>query len=94
VAAGAGVGGAANKRVDTPLLAAVGVGKMQLAEMLVSKGANVEAVRMDGAGLVSLAIVSQQAALLNLALTCSPKRLEHHDAMSASELAVAFSGPG
>jgi hypothetical protein len=93
VVAGAGVGGAANKRGDTPLLAAVGVGKLQLAEMLVSKGANVEAVRMDGAGLVSLTIVWQQAALLNLALTCSPKRLEHHDAMSASELTVAFLDP-
>jgi hypothetical protein len=61
--------------------------------MLVSKGANVEAVRMDGAGLLSLAIVSQQAELLNLALTCSPKRLEHQDAMSASDLAWAFLDP-
>jgi hypothetical protein len=92
VVAGAGVS-AANKRGDTPLLAAVGAGKLELAEMLVSKGANVEAVKMDGAGLLSLAIVSQQAELLNLALTCSPKRLEHQDAMSASELAWAFLDP-
>ena len=90
VCAGASVS-AANKRGDTPLLAAVGEGNLELAEMLVSKGANVEAVRMDGAGLLSLAIVSQQAELLNLALTCSSKRLEHQDAMSASELAGAFS---
>ncbi len=41
---------AANERGDTSLLAAVGAGKLELAEMLFSKGANVEAVRMDGAG--------------------------------------------
>jgi hypothetical protein len=51
--------------------------------MLFIKGANVEAVRMDGAGLLSLTIVSKQAELLNLALTCSPKRLEHQVGMSA-----------
>jgi hypothetical protein len=90
--AGAGVS-AANNRGDTPLLAAVGAGQLELAEMLVRKGANVEAVRNDGAGLLSLAIVSQQTELLNLALTCSPKRLEQQDAMSASELAVAFLDP-
>jgi ankyrin repeat protein len=92
VVAGAGVS-AANKRRDTPLLAAVEVGKLELAKMLVSKGANVEAVRMDGAGLLSLALVSQQAELLNLALTCSPRRLEHQDVMSVSELAAAFLHP-
>jgi hypothetical protein len=63
-----------NEYIDTPLLAAVGAGKLELAEMLVSKGVNVEAVSMDGAGLLSLAIVSQQAELLNLALTSSPIR--------------------
>jgi hypothetical protein len=92
VCAGAGVR-AANERGDTPLLAAVGAGKLELAEMLVSKGANLEAVRKDGAGLLSLAIVSQQAQLLNLALSCSSKRLEHQDAMSATELAAAFFDP-
>jgi hypothetical protein len=92
VCAGAGVS-AANKRGDTPLLSAVGAGKLELAEMLVSKGANVKAVRQDGAGLLSLAIVSQQTELLKFALICSPKTLEHHDAMSASELAVAFLDP-
>jgi hypothetical protein len=61
--------------------------------MLFIKGANVEAVRMDGAGLLSLAIVSQQAELLNLPLTCSPKRLEHQHVISASELAGAFLDP-
>jgi hypothetical protein len=40
-----------------------------------------------------LAIVSQQAVLLNLALTCSPKRLEHQVGMSASELVWAFLDP-
>jgi hypothetical protein len=92
VCAGAGVS-AAKERGDTPLLAAVGAGKLALAEMLVSKGANVEAVRMDGAGLLSLAIVSQRPEILKFALICSPKTLEHHDAMSASELAAAFSDP-
>ena len=92
VVAGAGVS-AANKRGDTPLLAAVGAGKLALAEMLVSKGANVEAGREDGAGLLSLAIVSQQPEMLKFALMCSPKTLEHHDAMSASELAAAFLDP-
>jgi hypothetical protein len=92
VCAGADVS-AENDRGDTPLLAAVGAGKVELAEMLVSKRANVEAVRTDGAGLLSLAIVSQQPEMLKLALTCSPKRLEHQDAMSASELAGAFFDP-
>jgi hypothetical protein len=92
VSAGAGVS-SSNERDDTPLLAAVGAGNFELAEMLVSKGANVEAVRMDGAGLLSLALVSQQAELLNLALTCSPTRLELQDVMSASELAGAFFDP-
>jgi len=92
VVAGAGVS-AANERGDTPLLAAVGAGKLELAEMLVSKGANVEAVREDGAGLLSLAIVSQQPEMLKFALMCSPKTLEHHDGMSAPELAGAFLDP-
>ena len=51
--------------------------------MLVSKGANVETVRTE----------VQDYELLNLALTCSPKTLEHQDAMFASELAGAFFGP-
>jgi hypothetical protein len=92
VVAGAGVS-AANEQGDTPLLAAVGAGKLELAEMLVSKGANVEAVRTDGAGLLSCAIISQQPEMLKFALICSPKTLEHHDAMSASELAAAFFDP-
>ena len=41
----------------------------------------------------SLAIVSQQAEMLKFALMCSPKTLEHHDGMSAPELAVAFLDP-
>jgi hypothetical protein len=92
VVAGAGVS-AANYQGDTPLLAAVGAGKLEFAEMLVSKGANVQAVRIDGAGLLSLAIVSQQPEMLKFALICSPKTLEHHDAMSASELAATFLDP-
>ncbi len=40
-----------------------------------------------------MAIVSPQTELLNFALTCSPKRLEHEDAMSASDLAGAFLDP-
>jgi hypothetical protein len=47
VVAGAGVS-AANKRGDTPLLAAVGAGKLGLAEMLISKGANVNAANGRG----------------------------------------------
>jgi hypothetical protein len=53
----------------------------------------VEAVRMDGAGLLSLAIVSQQPEMLKFALMCSPKTLEYHDGMSAPELAGAFLDP-
>jgi ankyrin repeat protein len=48
-----------NKRGDTPLLVVVESGKLEIAEKLVSKGANVETVRMDGAGLLALVIVSQ-----------------------------------
>ena len=49
VVAGADVS-AANDREDTPLLAAVGAGKVELAEMLVSKGkADVNVINGDGA---------------------------------------------
>jgi hypothetical protein len=71
----------------------VGAGTFELAEMLVSKGANMEAARMHGAGLVSLVIVSQQAELLNLTLTSIPERLQHQNVISASELARAFLDP-
>jgi len=81
---------AANSQKNTPLLAAFGAGKLKLAEMLVSEGANVESVREDGAGILSLAIVSQQAELLKFALARGPKRLAYQDTMSVSEFYKAF----
>jgi ankyrin repeat protein len=93
VGAGADVN-AANDRDDTPLLAAFGAGNVELAEMLVSKGANVKAeayaVREDGAGLLSLAIVSQDAGLLNFARTRGPQRLAHQETMSVCEFDKAL----
>jgi hypothetical protein len=80
----------ANKRDDTPLLAAFGAGKLELAEMLVCNGANVKAVRGDGAGLLSLAIVSQQSEMLKFALTRGPERLPHQDSMSDCDFTKAF----
>ena len=58
--------------------------------MLVSKGANVKAVRRDGAGLVSLAIVLQQSEMLKFALTRGPERLRHQDSMSDCDLTKAL----
>jgi hypothetical protein len=75
-----------------PLMSSVGVGKLELAEMLVSKGANVEAVRKDGETLLSLTIVSKQTERLNFALICDTK-LEHQDAMFSSKLAESFLDP-
>ena len=76
---------------NSPLLLACRFWKFDI--VVVSNGTNVEAVRMDGAGLLSLTIVSQQTELLNLVLTCSPKRLQHQDTMSVSELAAVFLDP-
>jgi hypothetical protein len=89
IAAGAEVN-SANRQDDTPLLASFGAGKLELAEMLVSKGANVKAVRRDGAGLLSLAIVSQQSEMLEFALTRGPERLPHQDSMSDCDFTKAF----
>ncbi len=89
IAAGAEVN-SANRQGDTPLLASFGAGKLELAEKLVSKGANVKAVRGDGAGLVSLAIVSQQSEMLEFALTRGPERLPHQDSMSDCDFTKAF----
>ena len=72
VLVGAGVSDA-NELDDTPLLAAVGEGELELAEMLASKGANVETVREDVAELVCLDIVSQQPEMLKLLSPADPK---------------------
>ena len=89
IAAGAEVN-SANRQGNTPLLAAFGAGKLELAEMLVSNGANVKAVRGDGAGLLSLAIVSQQSEILKFALTRGPERLPHQDSMSDCDFTKAL----
>ena len=57
--------------------------------MLVSKGANVDAVRKDGAGLLSLAIVSQQPEMLKFALACGPEWLPHQDSISDCDFVKA-----
>jgi ankyrin repeat protein len=61
VVAGAGVS-AANYRGDTPLLAAVGAGKFELAEMLVSKAkADVIVINGDDTSALHLVIASDNA---------------------------------
>ncbi len=67
----------AGKGGDTTLLRAVGVDIVEFDEMLVSKGKNVKTVREDGAGLVSLVIVSQQLEMLRFALARCPEILPH-----------------
>jgi hypothetical protein len=69
------------------------VTKLELAEMIIRKGTNMEVVRMDGAGLLSLVIVSQQSDMFNFVFTCSSKRLEHQEVMSETELTTAFLDP-
>jgi len=94
VCAGAGVS-ATNKRGDTPLLTAVGAGKLELAdEMLVSKGANVKTVREDGSGLLSLVIVLQQPEMLKFALMCSPKTLKTPRRHVCTRTGGGILGPG
>ena len=66
VVAGADVS-AANDREDTPLLAAVGAGKVELAEMLVSKGkADVNVINDDGASALHLVIASDNVRSLEM----------------------------
>jgi ankyrin repeat protein len=60
----------------TPLLACIQLGHLELAEMLVKKGANVETTRRNGAGLLSIAIVSQNEEVVNFAFKVGPRRFE------------------
>jgi hypothetical protein len=72
--------GALNDQGDTPLLAAVTVGNLELAELLVSWGADVRAQRRGGAGLIALAIHSKRPDSISLCPAPRPRahRIAEH----------------
>jgi len=81
----------------TPLLACIQVGHLELAEMLVKKGANVETTRQNGAGLLSIAIFSQNEEVVNFAFKFGPRRFEGqgtgNSADDVAQLAQRFLDP-
>jgi hypothetical protein len=92
VVAGADVS-AANLRGDTPLLAAVGAGKLELAEMLLSKAnADVNVINDDGASVLHLAIASDNARSFEMFETLLKAGADVHvvrrDGASALALAI------
>jgi hypothetical protein len=87
--AGANVS-AANKQGETPLLSAV-TSNPELAELLVSWGADVKAQRRDGAGLIALAIHSKRPDSISFALRHGPKRIASQSTFDA--LAQAYTTP-
>ena len=87
--AGANVS-AANKQGETPLLSAV-TSNPELAELLVSWGADVKAQRRDGAGLIALAIHSKCPDSISFALRHGPKRIASQSTFDA--LAQAYTTP-
>ena len=81
----------------TPLLACMQLGHLELAEMLVKKGANVDTTRRNGAGLLSIAIVSQNEEVVNFAFKVGPRRFEGqgtgNSADDVAQLAQRFLDP-
>jgi WD40 repeat protein/ubiquitin len=87
----------ANHRGETPLLAvfaAKAAADLKLTELLVSWGADVKAVRRDGAGVIALAIHSKRSDLINFALRHNPERVESQSSFDAHTLAQAYSSLG
>ena len=68
----------ANEQGETPLLGAV-TSNLELAELLVRRGANVKAQRRDGAGLIALAIHSKCPDSISFALRHGPERISEVD---------------
>jgi hypothetical protein len=82
----------ANEQGDTALLAAVATGNLvELAELLVSWGADVKAQRRDGAGLIALAIHSKCPDSISFALRHGPERIASQSTLDA--LAQAYASP-
>ena len=83
---------------NTPLLAACGAGHFELAKMLIEAGASAEPSRTDGAGLLSLAIASQNEQVIDLAFMHGPRRLDRQGQIDSAftcveQLARAFFDP-
>jgi hypothetical protein len=72
----------ANEQGETPLLAAV-TSNLELAALLVRRGANVKAQRRDGAGLIALAIHSKCPDSISFALRHGPERISEVDQVLA-----------
>ena len=63
---------------NTPLLACIGCRRVDLAlaQMLVQKGANAQTIRQDFAGILSIAIFSQNGKVVKFAFEHGPRRFE------------------
>ena len=83
----------ANKRRDTPLLAALAAGNLELATVLLSWGADVKAERRDGAGLIALAIHSKRPDSISFALRHGPERIASQSTFDVRALAQAYASP-
>ena len=77
----------------TPLLAALASGNLELAELLVSWGADVKAQRRDGAGLIALAIHSKRPDSISFALHHGPERIASQSTFDACAWAQAYTTP-
>ena len=82
----------ANEQGETPLLASL-TSNLELAELLVRRGANVKAQRRDGAGLIALAIHSKCPDSISFALRHGPERISEVDqvlALLSPDIPVCF----
>lgn len=83
---------------NTPLLAMIAAGHLGFAKKLVESGANVETARkVDGANLLSLAIVTRKEDVINFAFKYGPRRFDGQGTADAvhnvKQLAQSFLDP-
>ena len=88
-AAGADVNKANNKG-DTALLSAVAANRLALAQLVVSWGGDVEAVRQGGVGFVALALISQVEDMIKFVMEHGPPRITMHAEFNSSAVAQAY----
>jgi hypothetical protein len=86
----------ADARGCTPLLSACAACDLALAQSLVSWGANVRAVRQDGAGVMALALHSQRTDMIKFAVQHDPRPdgdMVSHGGSGGSACAKAYLSP-